>query len=71
MAAFAVGIAMASPAQAAGTVVNVSLWDKGMDVPMATDLGFPAAGKDMTAIERKAANAADANWLNLHITPSY
>jgi uncharacterized cupredoxin-like copper-binding protein len=37
-----------SPSQAAGTVVNVSLWDKGFDVPMATDLGFPATGKDMS-----------------------
>jgi uncharacterized cupredoxin-like copper-binding protein len=42
------GVAMATSSQAAGTVVNVSLWDKGMDTPMATDLGFPATGKDLS-----------------------
>jgi uncharacterized cupredoxin-like copper-binding protein len=42
------GVAITSPSQAAGTVVNVSLWDKGAEMAMATDLGFPAAGKDMS-----------------------
>lgn len=50
IAAFIVGIATTTPSQAAGTVVNVSLWDKGADVPMATDLGFPAAGKDLSKV---------------------
>jgi len=48
VAALIAGVALATSAQAAGTVVNVSLWDKGMDTPMATDLGFPAAGKDLS-----------------------
>src|SRR5436190_18924987 len=47
-AALVIGVAMASPSQAAGTVVNVSLWDKGAQMAMVTDLGFPAAGKDMS-----------------------
>jgi uncharacterized cupredoxin-like copper-binding protein len=48
IAALVIGAAMASPSQAAGTVVNVSLWDKGAETAMATDLGFPAPGKDMS-----------------------
>jgi uncharacterized cupredoxin-like copper-binding protein len=48
VAALVVGIAMTGPSQAAGTVVNVSLWDKGAETAMAVDLGFPAAGKDMS-----------------------
>jgi len=48
IAALVVGVVMASPSQAAGSVVNVSLWDKGAEMAMATDLGFPAAGKDMS-----------------------
>jgi len=48
MAALAIGVATASPSHAAGTVVNVSLWDKGAEMPMMTDLGFPGAGKDMS-----------------------
>lgn len=48
IAALVMAVAMASPSQAAGTVINVSLWDKGTDVPMATDLGFPAPGKDLS-----------------------
>ena len=48
IAALVVGVATASPSHAAGTVVNVSLWDKGAEMPMATDLGFPGAGKDMS-----------------------
>jgi uncharacterized cupredoxin-like copper-binding protein len=48
LAAFFMAVATASSSQAAGTVVNVSLWDKGADTPMATNLGFPAPGKDMS-----------------------
>ena len=51
LVSLAAGLALAltaTAAWAAGTVVNVSLWDKGADVPMATDLGFPAPGKDMS-----------------------
>jgi uncharacterized cupredoxin-like copper-binding protein len=47
-AAFAIGVAMSGPSQAAGTVVNVSLWDKGSNIQMATDFGYPATGKDMS-----------------------
>jgi uncharacterized cupredoxin-like copper-binding protein len=47
IAALVIGVAMAGPSQAAGTVVNVSLWDKGSNMQMATDFGFPATGKDM------------------------
>ena len=43
-----IAVGTADSSQAAGTVINVSLWDKGADMPMATDLGFPAAGKDMS-----------------------
>ncbi len=50
IAAFATGIAAPNSSQAAGTVVNVSLWDKGAETPMATDLGFPAVGKDMSNV---------------------
>src|SRR5215469_13365075 len=48
IAAFTIGVAMSDPSQAAGTVVNVSLWDKGSNMPMATDFGYPATGKDMS-----------------------
>jgi len=48
IAALVIGVGMASSSHAAGTVVNVSLWDKGAEMPMATDLGFPGAGKDMS-----------------------
>ena len=47
-AAFAIGVAMSGPSQAAGTVVNVSLWDKGSNMQMATNYGYPATGKDMS-----------------------
>ena len=49
-AAFAIGVAMSGPSQAAGTVVNVSLWDKGSNIQMATDFGYPATGKDMSKV---------------------
>ena len=48
IAAPVMAVATASSSEAAGTVVNVSLWDQGADKPMATDLGFPAPGKDMS-----------------------
>ena len=48
IASLVIGATMISPSQAAGAVVNVSLWDKGAEMAMATDLGFPAAGKDMS-----------------------
>ena len=50
---------MASPSQAAGTVVNVSLWDKGAETAMVTDLGFPAAGKDMSKVTMGIAVSMD------------
>jgi uncharacterized cupredoxin-like copper-binding protein len=59
IAALAIGVAMASPSQAAGTVVSVSLWDKGVETAMATDLGFPAAGKDMSKVTMGIALSAD------------
>ena len=48
IAAFFIGLAMSGPSRAAGTVVNVSLWDKGSNMPMATDFGYPATGKNMS-----------------------
>ncbi len=59
IAALVIGVAMAGPSQAAGTVVNVSLWDKGAETAMATDLGFPAAGKDMSKVTMGIALSAD------------
>jgi uncharacterized cupredoxin-like copper-binding protein len=59
IAALAVGMAMSSPTQAAGTVVNVSLWDKGANMEMATDLGFPATGEDMSKVTMGIAVSAD------------
>ena len=59
IAAMAIGVAMASSSHAAGTVVNVSLWDKGVEMAMATDLGFPAAGKDMSKVTMGIALSVD------------
>jgi uncharacterized cupredoxin-like copper-binding protein len=67
-AALVVGIGMASSSHAAGTVVNVSLWDKGSEMPMATDLGFPGAGKDMSkatmgvALSQETAGAGETTF---------
>lgn len=58
IAALVIGVAMAGPSQARGTVVNVSLWDEGGD-KMATDLGFPASGKDMSKVTMGIALSAD------------
>ena len=49
-AALAIGATLATPSHAAGTVVNVSLWDKGAVTEMPTNLGFPATGKDMSKV---------------------
>ena len=59
IAALVSGVAMTGPSQAAGTVVNVSLWDKGAEIAMATDLGFPAAGKDLSKVTMGIAVNAD------------
>jgi uncharacterized cupredoxin-like copper-binding protein len=59
-AALAIGTALASPSHAAGTVVSVSLWDKGATMEMPTDLGFPAAGKDMSKVTMGIAVSTDA-----------
>jgi len=59
IAAFVMGAAMASPSQAAGSVVNISLWDKGAEMAMATDLGFPAAGKDLSKVTMGIAVSTD------------
>ena len=58
-AALALGAVLASPSHAAGTVVNVSLWDKGTTAEMPTDLGFPATGKDMTKVTMGIAVSTD------------
>jgi len=50
---------MSTAAWAAGTVVNVSLWDKGAETPMATDLGFPAPGKDLSSASMGIAVSQD------------
>src|SRR5437763_5966018 len=59
IAALVIGAAMTSPSQAAGAVVNASLWDKGVEMAMATDLGFPAAGKDMSKVTMGIALSVD------------
>jgi uncharacterized cupredoxin-like copper-binding protein len=43
-AALVMVVATAGPSQAAGSVVNVALWDKGVDVPMVTNLGLGMGG---------------------------
>jgi uncharacterized cupredoxin-like copper-binding protein len=47
VAALVMAVATAGPSHATGSVVNVALWDKGVDVPMATNLGL-AMGGDMS-----------------------
>ena len=59
IAAFAIGVAMSGPSQAAGTVVNVSLWDKGSNMEMATNVGYPATGKDMSKVTMGVAVSTD------------
>ena len=44
VAALVMAVAAAGPAQAAGSVVNVALWDKGADAPMVTNLGLGMGG---------------------------
>src|SRR5258707_798167 len=58
-AALALGTVLASPSYAAGTVINVSLWDKGTTEEMPTDLGFPATGKDMSKVTMGIAVSTD------------
>jgi uncharacterized cupredoxin-like copper-binding protein len=43
-AALVLAVAAAGSSQAAGSVVNVALWDKGADVPMPTNLGLGMGG---------------------------
>ena len=43
-AALVMAVAAAGPSEAAGSVVNVTLWDKGVDVPMVTNLGLGMSG---------------------------
>jgi uncharacterized cupredoxin-like copper-binding protein len=42
--ALGMAVAAAAPAQAAGSVVNVALWDKGADMKQATNLGLGTGG---------------------------
>ena len=58
-AALAIGATLATPSHAAGTVVNVSLWDKGAGMEMPTTLGFPATGKDMSKVTMGVAVSTD------------
>jgi len=44
VAVLVMAVAAAGPAHATGSVVNVALWDKGVDVPMATNLGLGMGG---------------------------
>jgi uncharacterized cupredoxin-like copper-binding protein len=44
VAALGMAVAAAGPSYAAGTVVNVALWDKGADVTQATNLGLGMGG---------------------------
>ena len=59
-AALVIGVAISVPSQGAGTVVNVSLWDMGARMEMATDLGFPSAGKDMSKVTMGIALSTEA-----------
>ena len=59
VAALVIGVAMAGPSRAGGTVVNVSLWDKGTSMEQATDLGFPADSKDMSKASMGIALSVD------------
>lgn len=59
LAASLVLAVVSTAASAAGTVVNVSLWDKGAETPMATDLGFPAPGKDLSSASMGIAVSQD------------
>jgi uncharacterized cupredoxin-like copper-binding protein len=43
-AALVMAVAAAGSSQAAGSLVNVALWDKGADVPMPTNLGLGMGG---------------------------
>ena len=58
-AALAIAATLATPSHAAGTVVNVSLWDKGAGMDMPTNLGFPAIGKDMSKVTMGVAVSTD------------
>lgn len=58
-AALVAATVLASPSYAAGTVVNVSLWDKGTSAEMPMDLGFPATGKDMSKVTMGIAVSTD------------
>ncbi|MFZ5790193.1 MAG: hypothetical protein ACOY3L_05795 [Pseudomonadota bacterium] len=54
--AVAAAAAMTAPSQAAGTVVHVTLWDKGADAAMPTNLGMDMGGKmSMATMGIKAA----------------
>jgi uncharacterized cupredoxin-like copper-binding protein len=44
VASLVMALAAAGPSQAAGTVVNVALWDKGADMTQATKLGLGMGG---------------------------
>lgn len=44
VAALVMVVAAAGPSRAAGAVVNVALWDKGVDAKMVTDLGLGMGG---------------------------
>jgi uncharacterized cupredoxin-like copper-binding protein len=48
LAALAIAIATTSPSEAANSIVNVSLWDKGASSDMATDLGMGMSAHDMS-----------------------
>lgn len=47
-AALVMVMATASPSEAANSIVNVSLWDKGASADMATDLGMGMGTHDMS-----------------------
>lgn len=44
----AIGLAATLSGSAKAATVNVTLWDKGADAPMATDLGMNMGGHDMS-----------------------
>jgi uncharacterized cupredoxin-like copper-binding protein len=59
-AALVMAVAAAGSSQAAGSVVNVALWDKGADVPMPTNLGLGMGG-DMSKATMGISATPDAS----------
>ena len=71
----ATGLALAFPATvaSAATVVNVELWDKGGDTPMATGVAYATPGFDLakaTMGMKLSRKSAPAGRVTFHVTNS-